>query len=269
MRLEPTMRMGADMLNGRVALVTGGGSGIGRATAARLARDGARVYVTDLKPERAMAAAAGIGSAAEGWGQNVASEDDWRATMERITASAGRLDILVNNAGFGLPGDPEHTSLQDWRKVFAANADGVFLGCRAAIAAMKEAGGAIVNLSSCAAFEASPGLVSYGASKAVVLQLTKSVAVYCARKGYRIRCNSVHPGPTMTGLMRASIDHDPDPEARRRYWLDPVPMDRFAEPEEMAALIAFLVSDEASYVTGAAMVADGGLLAAGALGRGS
>jgi 3(or 17)beta-hydroxysteroid dehydrogenase len=179
----------------------------------------------------------------------------------------GRLDILVNNAGILGPMDavnPETTRLSDWRKVFAINVDGVFLGCRAAIPAMKRNGsGSIVNISSIAGLRATPYATAYGASKAAVRQLTKSVAQHCA--AFHIRCNSVHPGDVRTPLW----DRQAEEVARLRgvsvedfieeNRLDS-PMGEFITPEDIAAAVAYLASDDARHVTGTALLVDGGIV---------
>lgn len=251
----------AERLKGRVALVTGAGSGIGRATARRFADEGAIVIGTDIAVPAASETAAIVGTAGAFLPQDAASEADWSRIESEIRGRFGRLDILFNNAGTSGPADPETCTLAEWRRVMAVNLDGVFLGCRAGIALMKERGGAIVNVSSCAAYGGFPLSVHYGASKTAVRQFTKSVALHCAQKGYAIRCNSIHPGPTMTGLMKASIARAPSEAEGRARWMAQTPIGRFAEPEEMASLVTWLVSDEATYVTGAEFVSDGGMTA--------
>ena len=248
-------------MRGQVALVTGAASGIGKAVATRLAAEGATVIATDLREAEGRASATESGATLF-LQHNVADEAQWEAVMRAIASEWGRLDALVNNAGTGRPGNPETTSFKDWKLIFSVNADGVFLGCKHAIPLMRAGGGAIVNISSCAAFEASPQLAAYGASKAAVEQLTKSVAVHCAREGLRIRCNAVHPGPIYTDLMRQSVEGAKDPEAQRREWLQGVPLGRFGTPEEIAAVVRFLLSEEASYVTGASWAVDGATTAA-------
>jgi NAD(P)-dependent dehydrogenase (short-subunit alcohol dehydrogenase family) len=189
-------------------------------------------------------------------GHDVTDEAQWAAAVAAARDAFGALHIVVNNAGVastGEPQDPERVSLAQWRAVNAINVEGVLLGCQAAIAAMKETGGAIVNISSLAALNPSPRMAAYGASKAAVRHLTRTVAQYCAEQGYPIRCNSVHPGWFPTPMVRASRTPE-ELEVQRRA----IPMGRFGEPEEVAKAVLYLASDEAAYVTGAKLVIDGG-----------
>ncbi|MBM3644676.1 MAG: SDR family oxidoreductase [Alphaproteobacteria bacterium] len=247
-------------LDGRIALVTGAASGIGRATAELFAAEGAIVVGTDIAPPPAAIAEAIVGPGGRFLAQDVASEEGWRRIEREIAERHGRLDVLFNNAGTGAAEDPETGTLESWRRVMSVNADSVFLGCRTGIALMKAHGGSIVNTSSCAAYGGYPASTSYGASKAAVRQFTKSVALYCARAGYRIRCNSIHPGPTLTGLMERSLARG-DRAAREKFWMDQTPLGRFAEPREMAAMVLFLASDDSAYATGGEFIVDGGMTA--------
>jgi NAD(P)-dependent dehydrogenase (short-subunit alcohol dehydrogenase family) len=169
----------------------------------------------------------------------------------------GALDAVINNAGIGNlqePQDPESVTLAHWRAVHAVNVEGVLLGCQAAIRAMKHRGGTIVNVSSLAALAPSPKMAAYGASKAAVRQLTMTVAAYCAQQGYKIRCNSIHPGWFLSPMTQGARTAEELSALERA-----IPMKRFAAPEEIAASVAFLCSDDASYITGGRLVIDGGI----------
>ena len=260
-------------VEGKVAIVTGGGTGIGRATARRLAEEGAKVTITDLNAREGQAAAAELGGDAAFVQQDVREEADWRRLMEAVAERHGRPDILVNNAGI-LATTPyqflDQTDMAQWRAVQAVNVEGVFLGCKYGVAAMSAGGrqkggaggGAIVNLSSIAGLIGTPGAVAYGASKGAVRQLSKSVAIDCARKGLGIRCNSVHPGTIRTDMgdqvMRMGGG---DPEKALAASIRRIPMGEPAQAVDVANCILFLASDEARHVTGAELVVDGGITA--------
>lgn len=250
-------------LDGRVALVTGAASGIGAATVALFLREGAKVLATDVRAIDADDAGAGD-SRAIVVRHDVASEREWRNVLIRAKEEYGRLDILVNCAGINMPGggppenqDIESVTMDDFRAVQAVNVEGTLLGCKQAIPVMAETGGgAIVNVSSVAGWVGVPSAVPYGASKAAVWQITKSVALHCAKAGNNIRCNSVHPGGIHTPIfvpMTGGGGGEDGPEAPH------VPMQRYGEASEVAAAILFLAGDDATYVTGASLPVDGGL----------
>jgi len=247
----------------RVALVTGGASGIGYATARMLAAEGARVVIADLDRDASARAAAALGRAASVHPLDVTREDAWTAVTDAVARDFGRLDILVNNAGVAISKDVEATTLDEWRRVMAVNLDGVFLGCKHGVRVMKErGGGAIVNVSSVAGMIGDPKLPAYCASKAGVRLLTKSVALHCARKGYNIRCNSVHPSFAETPMLEAMFARARDPAKLRAGLEAAAPLGRLGKPEEVASTILFLASDESAFTTGAELVVDGGLTAA-------
>ena len=249
-------------LAGKAALVTGGASGIGLATARRFVAEGARVAITDRDEELGAEAARGIGPEAFFVRHDVTREDDWAAAMHECVSRLGAVDILVNSAGIFRFGTVEHTTLEEWRQTIAVNLDGTFLGCREAVRTMRERGGAIVNLSSVSGLVGDPDNAAYDASKGGVRLLTKSVALYCARQGYGIRCNSVHPGGIDTPMVRSYFSARPDPAAEEREWLRHSAIGRLGRPEEIASLILYLASDEAGFVTGAEFTIDGGSTAA-------
>jgi 3(or 17)beta-hydroxysteroid dehydrogenase len=184
----------------KVALITGGASGIGLATAQLFADEGARVILTDLSPPS-------FKSAVAAHKLDVTREDEWIAVTDGVVRDLGRIDILVNSAGVSLLKDIAATTLDEWRALMAVNLDGTFLGCKHAVRVMKDrGGGAIVNMSSVAGIVGTSHLPAYSASKGGVRLLTKSVALHCARKGYNIRCNSVHPSFADTPMLQAMVD---------------------------------------------------------------
>jgi 3(or 17)beta-hydroxysteroid dehydrogenase len=252
-------------LEDRVALVTGGASGLGKAIAQRLAEEGARVVITDLQSDLGRETASNQGFVF--LEHNVCEEGQWAHVVQGIEKDFGRLEILVNNAGILGPMDavsPENTRFADWKRIFDVNVNGVFLGCRAVIPAMRRAGrGSIVNISSIAGLLATPYATAYGASKAAVRQLTKSVAQHCAEQKLNIRCNSVHPGNVLTPLWMRQAEEN----ARiRGLTVDEIveesralsPLGSLTSPEDIAAAVAFLVSDDARHITGEKLIVDGG-----------
>jgi 3(or 17)beta-hydroxysteroid dehydrogenase len=246
----------------KVALVTGGASGIGFATANLFAREGAKVVIGDIDRIAAQRAATKLERNASFHPLDVTREDDWIAVTDAVVREHGRLDILVNNAGIALSQDFETTTLDDWRRVMAVNLDGVFLGCKHAVRVMKAGGGVIVNLSSVAGLIGDPRLAAYCASKGGVRLLTKSVALHCARRGYGIRCNSVHPSFVETPMLEGMLARARDPEKARAGYAAAAPLGRIAQPNDVAQMILFLASDESAFTTGAEFVVDGGLTAA-------
>ena len=246
----------AGRFTGKTALVTGGGSGIGAATARLLARDGAFVWVADRDAARAQATAAMLDTASA-IEFDVRCDEQWTRCLSQLTGSHA-LNILVNAAGISAVGGKagiREVGIDDWRAVFAINVEGTLLGCQHAMRVMAGRGGAIVNVSSTTALTPTATLAAYGASKAAVLQLTKSVAAACALEGLPIRCNAVLPGMTDTPMVAGVAP------PYRSAWEAQIPLGRYAAPEEIAEVIAFLASDAASYVNGAGYLADGGLLA--------
>jgi 3(or 17)beta-hydroxysteroid dehydrogenase len=245
---------------GKTIIVTGGGSGIGRATAVALAAEGARVIVTDIDDVGGRETARTIGATATFIRQDTSREEDWRLVLDQVRASHGALHGLVNNAGIlgPLRSNLESETLETWRRIQSVNVEGVILGCRHGVPLIRDSGGgAIVNLSSVAGLLATPELFSYGASKGAVRQLTKSVAMHCARKGYKVRCNSVHPGIIMTPMGGALFSDEKAQERARAM----VPTGELGRPEDIAYAILFLISDESRYITGTELVIDGGLTA--------
>lgn len=246
----------AGRVQGKVVLVTGGASGIGRATALLLAREGAQVLISDIDVESGQALANEIGSAAMFMRHDAANEAEWNAVLEALRERYGRLDVLVNNAGILLKGSIEETSLDDWQRALRVNSDSVFLGCRAGIALMKEgAGGSIINISSLAALAGRDDYAAYSASKGAVAALSRSVAALCRRRKYRIRCNSLHPDGVLTPMSSAEYPAGIDP---RRLTIDNDPMYRMCLPEDVAASVLFLASDESRAINGVELRIDSG-----------
>jgi NAD(P)-dependent dehydrogenase (short-subunit alcohol dehydrogenase family) len=264
-------------VEGKVALVTGGASGIGAAVAELLAREGASVVITDIDDLRGPELAAAIGKAGHEaifLHQDVTSEDRWVEVVADIEKRFGRLDILVSNAGIGIsvPSIID-MSLEDWRRQTAINLDGVFLSVKHCLPAMRRSGGgSIILMSSLAGLRGSPGLSGYSATKGAVRLFAKSIAMECASIGDGIRVNSVHPGIIDTpiwgkipaGAQRSGANAPIDPEERARL---ATPLGRAGQASEIASGVLYLASDASSYVTGTELVIDGGIYAGGAVRR--
>jgi NAD(P)-dependent dehydrogenase (short-subunit alcohol dehydrogenase family) len=258
-------------MKGTVALVTGAGRGIGEAIARAFVAEGAFVYVSDIDSAGASAVAGSLGDAAEFLSLDVREETQWIQACAQILRDHGRLDVLVNNAGITgfeegpVAHDPEHASLADWRRVHATNLDGVFLGCKHAIRAMREHGsGSIVNISSRSGLVGIPMAAAYASSKAAVRNHSKSVALYCAQQGLKIRCNSIHPAAILTPMWEPMLGQGPEREANMAMCVQDTPLRRFGTPEEVAAVAVLLASDASGYITGAEFNIDGGILAGSA-----
>ena len=254
-------------LEGKVALVTGGASGIGAGCCEIFAREGATVFITDIQDLKGEALAAEIekdGGKARFLRHDVTSEDAWIEVMAEVKASHGRLDVLVNNAGIGLGSLSVTTmSLADFRRQQAINVEGVFLGLKHGLLLMREAGngGSIINMSSVAGLKGAPMLASYCATKGAVRLMTKAVAMECAGAKDGVRVNSVHPGIIETPIwltigVAPGMNEPPDLDALSQM---AVPLGVKGVPEDIANGVLWLASDESRYVTGAELVIDGGL----------
>lgn len=258
-------------VSGKVALVTGAACGIGRASALLLAKEGARVAVTDLAEAGCATVVDAITSAggeALAIPLDVTSETAWQAALDRVLGAWDRLDIVVNNAGISAGRPVEETTLKEWRQVMAVNLDGVFLGTKHAVVAMRRGkGGSIVNVSSASGVKASAGASAYCASKAAILQFSKVVALECARRKDGIRVNTVLPAGVTTAMWEKMdfwpglVAQQGGTQAAWQALASSTPLGRFATPEEIAQGILFLASDESSYMTGSELVIDGGFTA--------
>lgn len=242
----------AGRLDGKVALITGGARGQGAAEVRAFTAEGATVIVADVLVDEAKQVASECGAAAVPVALDVTDERNWERVAAEIRSEHGRLDVLVNNAGILALTPIETTSLADYERVVAVNQTGVFLGMRAAIPLMEGNGGSIVNVSSVGGLAGMPMMFAYVASKFAVRGMTRTAAVELAPRG--IRVNSVHPGGVETPMLQ-ELGLPPD------LMTQAAPLGRLARPEEVAALVLFLASDESSYCTGSEFVVDGGLVA--------
>lgn len=248
-------------LEGKVALISGGARGQGAVEARMFAEEGASVVIGDILDELGRQTEAEL----QELGYNVTyvhldvtSESDWEAAVQAAVSTYGKLDVLLNNAGILIRKNIEETTEADWDRIFAVNAKGVFLGTKAAIPAMRDAGGgSIINISSTAGLVGSPnGSASYTATKGAVRLFTKSTAIQHAREG--IRCNSIHPGPIETDMIADTLNDPANLELRMQR----LPLQRVGKPSEIAYPAIYLASDESSFVTGSEVVVDGGTTAA-------
>lgn len=253
-----------DRLAGKVALITGGASGLGANAAELMVREGARVMLADINQDAGRALASRLGAGAAFVALDVTSEEQWKSAIAATVAKFGALHVLLNSAGIGLTKTVEDIELEEWRKVHAIDLDGVFLGCKYGVREIKQhtakLGGSIINISSISGIIAGANMAAYNSAKAGVRLLSKSVALHCAKSGYNIRCNSVHP----TFIDTPILDRH-----RKRFGAEimaqkfgkQVPLGRLGRPEEVGWAIVYLASDESSFMTGSEVVIDGGISA--------
>ena len=262
-------------VRGKVALVTGAAKGIGAACAATLAGHGASVVVADIDAQAGRAVADAIikeGGDAVFMALDVTDQAQWQTTVSAVVDHHGGLDVLVNNAGIAIVHTLLETSLEEWRRVHAVNLDSVFMGTRCTEEVMRPGGrsgrgGSIINLSSVGGLIGAEGLTSYCSSKGGVRLFSKSVAVECGRAGYGIRVNSVHPGNTDTPMFRQELEDMhrkgavASTEEALKFYMDMQVLPEIGQPRDIAAMVLFLASDAARFITGAEFVVDGGLTA--------
>lgn len=252
-------------VEGKIALVTGAGSGLGLATSVLLAREGARVAVTDINVEGVRATADLINAERPSFAvaieQDVADESRWQAVLKEVASRFGGLHILVNNAGIPGRGSIEEIDFEAWKRVHRIDLDSVFFGCKYAIPYIRDSGGgSIVNISSVSGIVAGHNLAAYNSAKAAVRHLSKSVALHCAKQGYNIRSNSVHPAFVRTPILDGHVKRFGEAEAYAKLGRQ-LPLGRIGEPEDVAYAVLFLASDESAFITGTEIVIDGGLSA--------
>ncbi len=246
-------------LRDKVALITGGGSGIGEAMAKRFAAEGAAIAIADLNREGAEGVAAAVrqaGGRAHAIAADVSREDDVRAMLADTHEAFGALHILVNNAAIFVDNDVEDTTEDEWDRIMDINVKSLFWTCKHGLPALKETKGVILNVSSMVGVHAQPHSIAYCASKGAVIAFTKALALDCAP--YGVRANTLCPASVTTPLMNYFINLQPDPDAMRASVAARHPLGYISTPEEMANAALFLVSDEASFVTGTELYADGG-----------
>lgn len=258
-------------LEGKIALITGAAKGIGESIARHFAAEGAFVYVTDIDQDNGQKVALSFGESARFSLLDVRNEAAWQTLTSTIIDAHGRIDIVVNNAGITgfedgfVTHDPENATLDAWRKVHETNLDGVFLGCKYAIKAMRATEkGAIINISSRSGIVGIPAAAAYASSKAAVRNHTKSVALYCAQQNLKVRCNSIHPAAILTPMWEPMLGNGPEREANMAAFVQDTPLRRFGLPEEVACVAVMLASDESGYLTGTEINIDGGILAGSA-----
>jgi NAD(P)-dependent dehydrogenase (short-subunit alcohol dehydrogenase family) len=255
-------------VQGKKALITGAAQGLGAAQAMMLARHGAQVLLADINAAGAAAQAEAINvelgaGTAHSVALDVTQEDQWIAAVEAAAELMGGLSVLVNNAGVGVRGNIETCTLADWQRGFAINVESVFLGCQKALPLMKESQpGSIINISSIAGLIASDTMPGYNASKAAVWMLSKSVALYCAKMGWDIRSNSVHPTfidtPILDGMV---VSTGKSKEVIMDKLARQIPLKRVGHPDDIANGVLYLASDESRFMTGAELKLDGGISA--------
>ncbi len=250
-------------LSGRIALVTGAAGALGQAICKRLVAEGARVAVADIDQAKGESVAASLGAAAIFVALDVTSEDAWAAAISTVTQTWGPPDVVVNNAGYLKPATIEEATLADWRKTQQINGDGAFLGSKSAVAAMKhrtrdQSSGVIINVSSSMGIRGQANHPAYTASKAAVRLLTQSVAKHCAEQGYNIRAVALLPGPIESEMLARNVKPGADKDAFFSQVQARNLVGRLGKPEDIAAAVTFLASDDAGFISGTDFIVDGG-----------
>ena len=252
-------------VEGKVAIVTGAASGLGLASSKKMIQEGARVILTDINQEGLNDIKEHLKDFSETQYSteylDVTSEESWQEIIEKVELEYGKINILINSAGISLGSDIVSTDFEVWKKVHQVNLDSVFLGCKYAIPKIAAYGpGSIINLSSISGIVAGWNTAAYNSSKAGVRLLTKSVALYCAKKGYDVRCNSIHPAFVNTPILDPIKQAFGDDEAVRKLARQ-IPMNKIGDTDDVAYAVLYLASDESKFMTGSEIILDGGLSA--------
>ena len=250
-----------ERFKGKLGVISGGASGMGAETARHYAKEGGSVITIDIDEEGGNRVSEEIGESCEFVKVDVTKEEDWNDLETHLGERFYKITNVVNAAGISEPATIEDDTVEHWDRVHAINGTSVFLGCRFAVKAMKQNGGSIVNFSSSLATRPKPFVLSYNYSKAGVLVITRTVALHCAEKGYKIRCNAVQPGAINTPMMQRYLDAAEDPQQQLADFAASHPMNRVGEPEEVVSAVLFLCSDDSSYTTGDSISVDGGVIA--------
>ena len=257
-----------DRLINKVSIITGGAKGIGAATAELLSKEGCCVLITDILDDVGIALANKLPNC-DFFHLEVSNEENWKECFCYCMKKFGKVDILFNNAGimgtsekFGLQ-DPENASFESWKIIHEINLNSVFFGCKLAIKYMKNSGGSIINMSSRSGIVGVPTSVAYASSKAAIRNFTKSVALYCANKNYKIRCNSIHPAAIKTDIWSHMIGNGSIEDQNKviKSIESGIPLGKMGTPTDVANLVLFLASDESAFMTGSEVIIDGGILA--------
>ena len=252
-------------LDGKIALVTGGGSGLGKSAAIHMAEEGASIIVSDINLETATETAETINKERQGAAipvkHNVTNEDDWNNVLALCQNHFSELNILLNNAGISIGGDIESTEFETWKKLQEVDVDSIFWGCKLSIPFLRKSkSSSIINISSTVGILGNPLTLGYGTAKAAVRSMTKSIALHCARHKYNIRCNSVHPTFIKTPLLKRFADAVGGDEEKAYDTLRSlIPLGDILEPRDVTYGIIYLASDESKMMTGSELVIDGGL----------
>ena len=255
-----------DRVKNKVAIVTGGASGLGKSSAILLAREGAKIVVTDIDEENGNQVVQQIknnGGEAIYIEQDVSKENQWEIVIETTFKKFGKLHVVANAAGIGLGGTVEEVSLEDWKNLLDINLNGTFLGTQYGIKGMKETGegGSIINFSSIEGLIGDPNLPAYNASKGGVTIFTKSAALHCAKQGYKIRVNSIHPAYIWTPMVENFLKAQGDVEEGKKQLESLHPVGHLGEPDDIGYGVVYLASDESKFMTGSELVIDGGYTA--------